>query len=97
MDFESLRGTQKAKGKEIETLYSNYKKDGPKRRTETYLNNKLTELNKLWSVFSTNAQAIKPFEIEYAKDAYFEQDYFEAIEKIYNKMKTLIAEHKKTP
>ncbi|XP_063370775.1 uncharacterized protein LOC134659099 [Cydia amplana] len=78
-EMEAIRNDQNQLMANMNRLFENYKKDGPSRRTESNINNKLTGLDGFWQEFQSNHARLVAFQNE---------DCTYYAEKTYNKTKT---------
>lgn len=76
-----LLSNQKKELKELERLFSNYKKDGESRKTEIYLRKKYDSINNLWEEIEVNNEKLLNAGI--LNQPYFQEKSFESARKVF--------------
>lgn len=90
--MEELLRKQAEIGKDIDKMFTNFKKDSITRKTLEYLDKRLQILEANLSAFNTNHEALIPFEATNSDHPYFKENYALKIQQLFKKFKASIVE-----
>lgn len=76
---------------DINKLWTNFKKDGPDRKTQEYIKRRLDSLDHLWSTFHINH--MKLLEFDDISSDYFQEDKYQATKTLYNHIRKYLSEY----
>lgn len=88
--MEAFIKEQALAAEKITKLFSNFKKDGPSRRTKPYLESRLERLDFEWSEFESRDIKLQAYRTEKPESSYFERKYYEQVEAVYTEYKAAI-------
>lgn len=74
---------QKQIAEQLQTMLTNYKKDNEQRKTQEYLESRLTSANEYWTNVETNDQALAIYRQAAKEQPYFKKDFFSSVRNVH--------------
>ncbi|CAB3221165.1 unnamed protein product, partial [Arctia plantaginis] len=90
--MEGLLTTQEQIMSAMDTLRTNFKKDGAERKTPAYLEKRLATLDAYWNEFQLNHTKLRA-EFEEPSNPYFSENHYQKAFNFYSEIKTLIKKY----